>query len=314
VVNIRSACLIKQDQNNLGGTFKMANVYFRFLTEDAYIQTGNYAVSETYNANGDNFLIYNSLEQSDVAMPTTFSREWATVTNPDYDWGAYGSGLKTSTATITLPTVSRRTLLYFFNISGTAERRTLVETSLTSSDLMVMGVLNTDFSPVLSTYEEYNERYGVAGRIDFGGTGAPVLPSGISVSSVSELYSYNATIDGVNLDASDAPQPVQVYVSPTWLGNERPLFDAVYFADDNVRFANGTYAINAFQGKPLRQVRWFGGVPSENIAAINRTGSSLDYSTSKYTQTGTVTDAVVSENGVEYVNADSYNVTNLKRF
>jgi hypothetical protein len=292
----------------------MANVYFRLLTEDAYVQTGNYALSETYNSNGDNFLIYNALEASDVPMPLTFNREWATVTNPDYDWGAYGSGLKVSTATITLPTVSRRTLLYLFNISGTAERRTLVETSLTSSDLMVRGLINPDFSPILSTSEEYNERYAIPGRVDFGGTGAPVLPDSVVVSPVSELYSYNATIAGVNLNASDVPQPVQIYVSPTWLGNERPLFDKVYFADDNVRFANGTYAINAFQGKPLRQVRWFGGVPSENIAAINRAGGHLDYSSSKYTQTNTLTETVVSENGVEYFNADSYNVTNLKRF
>lgn len=292
----------------------MANVYFRFLTEDAYVQTGNYALSETYNANGDNFLVYNALASSDVPMPTTFNREWATITTPEYDWGAYGSGLQVSTATVTLPTVSRRTLLYLFNISGTAERRTLVETSLTSSDLMVRGILNADFSPVLSTYEEYNERYAISGRVDFGGTGAPVLPDGVVVSPVSELYSYNATIDGVNLDASDEAQPVQIYVSPTWLGNERPLFDKVYFADDNVRFANGTYAINAFQGKPLRQVRWFGGVPSENIAAINRVGSHLDYSASKYAQTNTLVEATVSENGVSYVNADSYNVTNLKRF
>jgi hypothetical protein len=292
----------------------MANVYFRFLTEDAYVQTGNYALSETYNANGDNFLVYNALASSDVPMPTTFNREWATISNPEYDWGAYGSGLQVSTATVTLPTVSRRTLLYLFNISGTAERRTLVETSLTSSDLMVRGILNADFTPVLSTYEEYNERYSIPGRVDFGGTGAPVLPDGIVVSPVSELYSYNATIDGVNLDINEEAQPVQIYVSPTWLGNERPLFDKVYFADDNVKFANGTYAINAFQGKPLRQVRWFGGVPSENIAAINRVGGHLDYSSSKYSQTNTLTEAAVSENGVTYLNADAYNVTNLKRF
>lgn len=292
----------------------MANVYFRFLTEDAYVQTGNYSISETYNANGDNFLVYNALASSDVPMPTSFNREWATISTPDYDWGAYGSGLKVSTATVTLPTVSRRTLLYIFNINGTAERRTLVETSLTSSDLMVRGLLNVDFSPVLSTYEEYNERYAIDGSIHFGGTGAPVLPDGVVVSPVSELYSYNATIDGVNLNESDIAQPVQVYVSPTWLGNERPLFDKVYFSDDNIRFANGTYAVNSFQEKPLRQIRWLGGVPSENIAVINRVGSHLDYSSSKYSQTNTISDATVSENGVSYVNVDAYNVTNLKRF
>lgn len=292
----------------------MAQVYFRLLTEDAYVQTGNYSLAETYNANGDNFLIYNALPASDVAMPETFTREWATVTNPDYDWGAYGSGLKVSTATVTLPGVTRRTLLYMFDISGTAERRTLVQTEASASDLMVQGILHPDASPVLNTYEEYVARFGQEGRVDFGGTGAPVLPAGISVSPVSELYSYNATIAGVNTDASDIAQPVQVYVSPTWLGNERPLFDKVYFADDLVRFANGTYAVNAFQGKPIRQVRWLGGVPSENIAAINRAGTELDYSGAKYSQTLHPSDVTIEENGVEYLNTDAYNVTNLKRF
>lgn len=291
-----------------------ALMYFRLLTEDAYIQTGNYGISEFYNPNGDNFLYYNDVAATDVAVPSTFSREWATVTSPDYDWGAYGTGLMTSKATVTLPSVTRRTLLYFFDIRGTAERRTLVETSATAAELVAQGIIASDGEVVLRTKEEYVSSFAPSGRIDFGGSGAPVLPSGITVSQVSELYSYNATIDGVNLDASDAAQPVQVYVSPTWLGNERPLFDQVYFADDNVKSANGTYAINAFQGKPLRQVRWFGGVPSENIAAINRSGSALDYSTTKYTQAASVSEVKITENGQEFENTDSYNVVNLRRF
>jgi hypothetical protein len=291
-----------------------AIIYFKLLTEDAYVQTGNYNLAEFYNPNGDNFLFYNDVAPTDVSFPTTFNREWATITSPDYDWGAYGTGLQVSNATITLPSVTRRTLLYFFDIRGTAERRTLVETASSAVDLMSQGILSSDGQTIALTKEEYIERFAYEGRLDFGGSGVPVLPNGVTVSQVSELYSYNATIDGINLDASDVAQPVQVYVSPTWLGNERPMFDQVYFADDNVKFANGTYAINAFQGKPLRQVRWFGGVPSENIAAINRAGGSLDFSNSKYTQTLTVSDSNITENGVEYINADSYNVTNLKRF
>jgi hypothetical protein len=291
-----------------------ALMYFRLLTEDAYVQTGNYNLSEFYNPNGDNFLIYNDVSPTDVAFPTTFTREWATITSPDYDWGAYGTGLQVSSATVTLPSVTRRTLLYFFDIRGTAERRTLVETSATAAELVAQGLIASDGAVVLRTKEEYVTDFAFNGRIDFGGTGIPILPNGVTVSQVSELYSYNATIDGVNLDASDEAQPVQVYVSPTWLGNERPLFDKVYFADDNVKFANGTYAINAFQGKPLRQVRWFGGVPSENIAAINRAGSALDYSTTKYTQAASVSEVKITENGQEFENADAYNVVNLKRF
>jgi hypothetical protein len=291
-----------------------AIMYFKLLTEDAYVQTGNYSLSEFYNQNGDNFLFYNETTPSDVQFPTTFTREWATITSPDYDWGAYGTGLQVSSANVGLPGVTRRTLLYFFDIRGTAERRTLVETSSTAAQLVAQGLLASDGHTIALTKEEYVDRFAPSGRVDFGGSGVPLLPNGVTVSQVSELYSYNATISGVNLDASDVAQPVQVYVSPTWLGNERPLFDQVYFADDNVKFANGTYAINSFQGKPLRQVRWFGGVPSENIAAINRQGGELSYATSKYSQTLTVSDVAIGENGVEYVNADSYNVTNLKRF
>lgn len=291
-----------------------ALIYFKLLTEDAYVQKGNYNLTEFYNPNGDNFLYYNDVAPTDVQFPETFTREWATITSPDFDWGAYGTGLQVSNATVTLPSVTRRTLLYFFDIRGTAERRTLVETASTAAELVAQGLLSSDGQTIALTKEEYIDRFQFNGRIDFGGTGIPILPTGVTVSQVSELYSYNATIDGVNVDASDQAQPVQVYVSPTWLGNERPLFDKVYFADDNVKFANGTYAINAFQAKPLRQVRWLGGVPSENIAAINRAGSELDFSGSKYSQTLTVSDTAISENGVEYINADSYNVTNLKRF
>jgi hypothetical protein len=197
---------------------------------------------------------------------------------------------------------------------GTAERRTLVETEKTAAQLVAQGIIASDGIVAFNTFEEYVEKFIQAGRFDFGGMGTPVLPDGITVSQVSELYSYNATIDGVNLDASDEAQPVQVYVSPTWINNERPLFDMVYFLDDNLRYANGTYVVNQFQEKPLRRVRWLGGVPSENIAAINRVGSHLDYSATKYTQVASVSDVAFTENGVTYLNADSYNLVNLKRF
>jgi hypothetical protein len=289
-------------------------MYFKLLTENAYIQRGNYSVSELYSTTGDNFLVYNPTQPNLVAFPQSFYREWSTVTSTEYDWGAYATGLQVAESTdFVLPTVTRRTLLYFFDLRSTAERRTLVETTKTADELVAQGVIASDGVIAFNTFEDYVEKFTPAGRLDFGGTGTPVLPDGITVSNVSELYSYNATIDGVNLDLSNEPQPVQVYVSPTWINNQFPIFDRLYFADDLVRFANGTYAINAYQNKPLRQVRWFGGVPSENIAAINRVGTSLDYSTKKYTQTNTLTEQNITENGQEYFGADSYNVVNLKR-
>lgn len=289
------------------------SIYFRLLTEDAYVQTGNYAISETYNENGGESLYYNAAAPSQQPLPGTFAREWATITSPDYDWGAYGIGVKVDSATVTLPSVTRRSLLYMYDIRSTAERRTLVETASSAADLVSQGIIASDGVVVFNTFEEYVERHIQGGRYDFGGIGAPVLPDGLTVSPVSELYSYNATIDGVNLDASDEAQPVQVYVSPTWLGNERPLFDQVYFADDLVKNANGVYQINEYQGKPLRQVRWFGGVPSENIAQINRDGDALDNSSASYNYTDTVVDSGIVEDGRTYINADAYNVTNLKR-
>lgn len=289
------------------------SIYFRLLTEDAYVQTGNYTLSESYNENGGDALYYNTQTPSTQTMPESFAREWATITQSGYDWGAYGIGVKVDSATVTLPSVARRSLLYMYDIRSTAERRTLVETASTAAELVDQEIIASDGVVVFNTFEEYVDRHIQGGRYDFGGIGAPVLPSGISVSQVSELYSYNATIDGVNLDASDEAQPVQVYVSPTWLGNELPLFDQVYFADDLVKYANGTYAINAYQGKPLRQVRWFGGVPSENIAQINRDGAALNNTNSSYEYTDTIVESGITEDGETYSNTDAYNVTNLER-
>lgn len=289
------------------------SIYFRLLTEDAYVQTGTYQLTETYNENGGEFLYYNSDAPSTKPLPETFAKEWFTIKEEGYDWGAYGIGVKVDTATVTLPTVARRSLLYMYDIRSTAERRTLVETPKTASELVEQGIIASDGVIVFNTFNDYVERHVQGGRYDHSGIGAPVLPDGVTVSQVNELYSYNATIDGVNLDGNDDPQPVQVYVSNTWLGNERPLFDQVYFADDVVKYANGVYQINEYQGKPLRQVRWFGGVPSENIAAINRSGSELDYSNSSYEYTDTVIEAGIVEDGQAYTNVDQYNVTDLKR-
>lgn len=288
-------------------------IYFRLLTEDAYVQTGAYSFSETYNTVGGSSFIYNAITPSDVSMPSTFAREWATVTNADYDWGAYGIGLQRSSATVTLPTVEQRTLLYMYDVRGTSERRTLVESTLSSSDLQVAGVLSAGGGTALYTQEEYYAQFGQAGRTDFGGSGELILPSGISTTSVNELYSYNGVISGVN-----SGNPIQIYVSATFLGNERPLFDEVYLLSDQVVAATDSdYVINDYQVVSRRQVRWLGGVPSETTAFINfadASDSAIDRSNNSYAYTSTVVDEGITEDGVSYTNTDAYNVTNLKRF
>lgn len=286
-------------------------IYFRLLTEDAYVQTGAYSFSETYNAVGGSPFVYNAITPSDVTMPSTFSREWATVTNADYDWGAYGIGLQRSSATVTLPSVEQRTLLYMYDVRGTSERRTLVESTLSSSDLQVSGVLAAGGGAALYTQEEYYSQFGQAGRTDFGGSGDLVLPAGISTTSVNELYSYSAFISG-------GIGTVQLYVSPTFLGNERPLFDEVYLLRDRVADATDSdYVINDYQVMSRRQVRWLGGVPSESTAFINfadASDSAIDRSNNSYSYTNTVVDEGITEDGITYSNTDSYNVVNLKRF
>ena len=295
------------------------SIYFRFLTEDAYIQSGNYTVTRQYNENAGNFIYYSENAESQVDMPSSFAREWATITSTEYDWGAYGIGVRSDNTTITLPGVEKRSLLYMYDIRGTSERRTLVQSSRTQAQLISDGIIGSGGSVVFNTFEEYVETFIPAGRYDFGGSGTPVLPANMSVSNVSELYSYNATIDGVNLNEDDPPvaQPVQLYVSPTWIGNERPLFDQIYFAADQLSDATSgtTYVVNSYQDLPIRQVRWLGGVPSETIAPINRSGDALDYSNSSYTYTDSVQYDVdtITENGTPYSNADSYTVVDLER-
>lgn len=286
------------------------SIYFRLLTEDAYVQTGAYSFSETYNAAGGNALFYNEAASSDIAMPSNFSREWATVSREDYDWGAYGTGLQRSSATVTLPAVERRSLLYMYDIRGTSERRTLIETTLSSSDLQVAGVLAPGGGSALYSQEDYYAQFGQAGRTDFGGVGDFTLPDGLSTTSVNELYSYNGVISGVN-----SGNPIQIYVSATFLGNERPLFDEVYLLGDQVVAATDSdYVINEYQVMSRRRVRWLGGVPSETTAQINRDGGAIDRSNNDYSYTNTIVDEGITEDGVTYSNTDSYNVVNLKRF
>lgn len=280
------------------------SIYFRLLTDNAYVQTGAYSFSEQYNQNAGNPLVYNASAPSEVAMPSTFAREWATVTSADYDWGAYGIGLQRSSATVTLPLVQRRSLLYMYDVRGTAERRTLVESTLDSSGLSSAGITGAFY-----TLEEYYAQFGQSGSTHFGGSGDFILPSTLSTTSVNELYSYTAEISGVN-----SGNPIQMYVAPTFLGNDRPLFDEVYLLDDHVDDATGTYAINEYQGISRRRVRWLGGVPSETTAQINRAGDALDRSNNDYSYTDTIVDEGITENGVTYSNTDAYNVVNLKRF
>jgi hypothetical protein len=290
------------------------HIWFDYLTT-AHVQSGKFEVAETYLSGRHSMprTYADGNVGSPVDYPESFNREWATfVTSTDaqvkgYDPGAYGIGAPVHARTITIPRVAPVHLLYYYGVSGTKEERILVQVPSTGSvtdDLVTPGIVAT--GPARRTYSsrEFVTQFAPSG---FNRDGF-ILPAGMSRSKVSELNSFRGTFT----DIEGASSTYTVYMEPMYVNNDRPLFDFIYLQ------ANVTSNLNSnVAGIEGRLLRWRGGMPSENIAPINRMGDALgrdgymyDVATNTFK---TPVDTSLTIDGQAFSGADAYNVRNYKR-
>lgn len=292
------------------------HVWFKYLST-AYIQVGEFEVEKTW-LDGKHQLqgvpgVTGKDEVIDAKpMPETWSQEWATLTGQvAYDVGSYGIGVPLNTQTITVPKVQRFHLLYAYLIAGTKETRMLVQvpTSTNSSTakddlgnsglhIMEDAAGTPGLAPKLFTTEEYAKHIGVKGFNRFG----VIYPRGMTPSRVDELRSFTGTF--TRIDNSTATY--HVYFEPTYLGNALPLFDAVYIQSDLTDIKSDTAGI------PSQIIRWTGGVVSENISPINRSGEAVNRDGYIYDVGSDVINGPQAQtmtiDGVAYTLPDSYNM------
>jgi hypothetical protein len=299
-------------------------VWFDYLTT-AYVQTGKFEVTETYLPGKHSMPRTAQITPagtSAATYPETFQREWATfvtgtdTTDKGYDPGAYGIGVQVHERTIVVPQVLPVHLLYYYSVSGTKEERILVQVPSSAvgfsdpgEDLTGIGsqlgldMLAPDLSRKVRSFSEYVQAFPVKGFNRYGF----VLPRGVSRSKVSELHS----LSGDWVDVNDAPVVSGVvYFEPMYINNDRPLFDFIYMQSDVTDLDSNVMQI------PSRLLRWRGGIPSEAMAPINRSGDALLRDGYFYdTDAGDMAEPqapTVSIDGVSYTNADAYG-TGYKR-
>lgn len=298
------------------------HVWFDYLTT-AHVQTGKFEVAETYlpGKHQEQRTVQITADDTPVAYPESFAREWATfVTGDDaetkgYDPGAYGIGVSVHTRTITVPRVTPVHLLYYYSVSGTKEERILVQAPATaagiadaSADLVDGGaglgldMLGTGMSKNIRSFDEYVGAFAPQGFNRYGF----VLPRGVSRSKASELHSFTGTFT----DVEAATATYTVYMEPMYINNDRPLFDFIYMQTDVTDLDSNVMQI------PSRLLRWRGGIPSENIAPINRTGPAIVRDGYYYDVDGqTMVEPAATTltiDGVSYTSSDAYN-TGYKR-
>lgn len=254
------------------------------------------------------------LTASEFAIPETFIREWATFSTANeaavqgYDSGAYGIGVSASSKVIEVPKVKRVHLLYKYDLESTRQERTLVqveassEVSTPAADLgpAGIGVINADLSRKVFNEDQFWDTFADSGYNRFGS----VWPKGMKPSNVGELTSVSGnfvTVEGDDVSA------VQLYVSPLYIENERPLFDAVYLAAAGMGVKQDGNEIEGYL------IRWRGGIPSREIAPINRSGDEIVRNSPIYRDGGNITEPKLVIDGIEYDGADAYNVSGYRR-
>lgn len=241
-------------------------------------------------------------------LPETFTREWATFgtdVSAGYDAGAYGIGVGSSSTVIEVPVVKRVHLLYKYDVESTRQERTLVQVDAASSgssasaDLGTstgIGVVTDALARRVFTEDQFYAAFAPKGFNRFGA----VWPSGMQPSAVGELRSVTGNFVDVS---GSVVSNVTLYVAPLYIENERPLFDHVYMIGVDPSGAVSNYDV------PGYLVRWLGGVGSDTIAPINRDGAELSRSNPIHG----ITETKLTIDGVQYDNADAYNVTNYRR-
>lgn len=299
------------------------HVWFDYLTT-AHVQTGKFEVTETYLPGKHQQQRTVQITADGVIAedyPESFAREWATfVTGTDaedkgYDPGAYGIGVSVHEREIIVPRVTPVHLLYYYSVSGTKEERILVQAPasaagiLDAEDDLVAGggglgldMMGAGLTKNVRSFGEYVGAFAPQGFNRYGF----VLPRGVSRSKASELHSFTGSFT----DVEDTTATYTVYMEPMYINNDRPLFDLIYMQTDVTDLDSNVMQI------PSRLLRWRGGIPSENIAPINRAGASIvrdgyyyDVANQEMVDPQPVT---LQIDGVSYTSSDAYN-TGYKR-
>ena len=294
------------------------HMWFQYLTT-AYVQTGKFEVAETYLPGKHQMPRTTQITADGVVpldYPDTFQREWATfVTGTDaadggWDPGAYGIGVNVHEREITVPRVTPVHLLYYFSVSGTKEERILVQAPASAAGLLDaqddlgvggaglnLNMVGANLSRNVRSFEDYVANFAPQGFNRYGF----VLPRAVSRSKASELHSFTGTFT----DVDDNEAVYTTYIEPMYINNDRPLFDFIYLQTDITDLDSNVMQI------PSRLLRWRGGIASENIAPINRTGDAITRDGYYYdvaNQEVTSPQAHIIEiDGVQYTHADAYN-------
>ena len=299
------------------------HVWFDYLTT-AHVQTGKFEVTETYMPGKHQQQRTVQITADGVVAatyPESFAREWATFVSGDdaatkgYDPGAYGIGVSVHTRTITVPRVTPVHLLYYYSLSGTKEERILVQAPATAAGIadaqadlgtggagLNLNMVGAGLSRSVRSFDEYVGAFAPQGFNRYGF----VMPRGVSRSQASELHSFTGTFT----DVGGTPATYTVYMEPMYINNDRPLFDFIYMQSDVTDLDSDIMQI------PSRLLRWRGGIPSENIAPINRAGAAIVRDGYYYdTTAGDMAEPqahTLTIDGVSYTSADGYN-TGFKR-
>lgn len=294
------------------------NIWFDYLTT-AHVQTGTYQIIEQYLPGKHQMPRTPQITAPGnvpLPYPESFNREWATfVTGTDaedkgYDPGAYGIGVNVHERTINIPLVREVHLLYYYDMESTREERNLVQVPVVDGDPVVdLGTAGLDIvADVLDehglprrrvyTESQYYNAFGPDGFNRFGF----VLPRGVARSKVHELHSFTGTFE----DVEGNEDTYTVYMNPLYIINERPLFDFIYLQKDVTDLQSNVMQISG------HLLRWRGGIPSQTIAAINRSGEPITrdgylYDLENQAITTPDQSGTIVIDGVTYTHADSYN-------
>lgn len=321
-------------------------IHFKILNE-GWIQHGTYTVKNYrkqgfHNTQGVELVLGN---RPATEMPNNFIKTWAQFMTPEdaltvgYDQGAYGVGVSTYKTEVEVPMIAKVTLMYMYNTDGARPSR----------DLMVFWGAPSEFvdragnriDNRMWSKDEYNAEFNVKAGFERHGVN---LPRGLAKATINELavvqgdfVTWDTEADGTpKVDAQgNYVEKVErnqiVYMQPLYTFNRLPMFDVVYLNNEAgmlwKRDANGGFERDANGDlipvnpayatmQPNRLVRWRGGFGSEKAAFINFSDDSgIDHAMRlQNSPTGVVRlDENLTVDGVTYLNADGYNLTNTKR-
>jgi len=303
-------------------------IYFRELGP-AYVNVGGYTVKKKYKRGttpiqgayqaGVNPVVRN-LEEFDVYSGVYTGAESHNLPlhsyedlaeNPDLlvDNAAFASGTYVSSKEyLTVPRFRVVRLFYMYKQDGSHD--------LMQFDPKIYDAVKKAGDPTANDYvaslvnrvfteEEYYSLCGAKGFVQYGNP----LPKGFGPSEVNELSYLNIQFVTDSPDSTDPVLPtLPVYVTPLYIQNSLPMFDAAYMEMDTLSILEEAQEGRRarYEGIPDRILRWQGGgVGSDFIHPFNREGQAISRD-SHLNKTATIT-----VDGVTYFNADDSAVNSM---